>query len=51
MIKDGKEVKTITMRITEEQHREIKVQASKRGLSIKDYILTLVSKDTDKKLI
>jgi predicted DNA binding CopG/RHH family protein len=40
--------KTITIRITEEQHREIKVEAAKRGLTVKDYILELVRKDLEK---
>lgn len=40
--------KTITIRITEDQHREIKVEAAKRGLTVKDYILELVKKDLDK---
>ena len=37
--------KTITMRIDETTHTEIKVRAAKKGLSIKDYILELVKKD------
>ena len=41
------EYKTITIRITEAQHKAIKVEAAKRGLSVKDYLLELVRKDLD----
>lgn len=41
--------KTITIRISEDQHREIKVEAAQRGLSVKDYILDLVRKDLEQK--
>ncbi len=41
--------KTITIRITEDQHRKIKVEAAQRGLSVKDYILELVRKDLEQK--
>ncbi len=41
--------KTITIRITEDQHREIKVEAAQRGMSVKDYILELVRKDLEQK--
>lgn len=41
--------KTITIRITEDQHREIKVEAAQRDLSVKDYILELVRRDLDQK--
>lgn len=40
--------KTITIRITEAQHRAIKVEAAQRGLSLKDYILQLVQADLEK---
>lgn len=40
--------KTITIRITEEQHKDIKIEAARRGLSVKDYILELVRNDLDK---
>lgn len=37
--------KNITLHITEEQRREIILQAMDHGLSLKDYITMLVSKD------
>lgn len=40
--------KTITIRITEDQHKNIKIEAARRGLSVKDYILELVRNDLDK---
>ncbi len=43
------EERTITIRVTSEQHTAIKVEAAKRGLSLKEYILTLVQKDLDSK--
>lgn len=41
--------KTITIRITEEEHRKIKVEAANRGLSIKNYLLELVKMDLERK--
>jgi len=37
--------KTITIRVTEEQYREIKINALEKGQSLKDYILSLVKSD------
>ena len=37
--------KTITMRIDDKLHTEIKVKATQKGMSIKNYILELVRKD------
>lgn len=41
--------KTITIRITADQHKEIKMAALNKGKSVKDYILWLVAKDLEKK--
>lgn len=37
--------KTITMRVDEKLHTEIKIKATQKGITIKDYILELVKKD------
>ncbi|UYO61816.1 type II toxin-antitoxin system HicB family antitoxin [Acetobacterium wieringae] len=37
--------KTITIRINEELHKDIKVHIAKRGISLKDYLLELIEKD------
>lgn len=37
--------KTITMRVDEKLHTEIKIKATQKGNTIKDYILELVKKD------
>ena len=39
--------KTITIRITEEQYKEIKIKAVNKGLTLKDYILALVESDSN----
>ncbi len=41
--------KTITIRVPEELHRDIKIEIAKRGISLKDYILMLVQKNLDSK--
>lgn len=41
--------RTVTIRISKEQHKDIKVAAAKEGVTIKEYILSLVQKDLDKK--
>ena len=40
--------KTITIRVTDEEHRNIKLEATKQGITIKDYVLELVKKDLEK---
>lgn len=37
--------KTITIRIDEELHKDIKVHIAKKGISLKDYLLELIKKD------
>lgn len=37
--------KTITIRIDEELHKDIKVHIAKKGISLKDYLLELIEKD------
>lgn len=37
--------KTITIRIDEELHKDIKVHIAKKGMSLKDYLLELIKKD------
>ena len=37
--------KTISIRITEEFHKEIKIKIAKDGITLKDYILGLIKKD------
>ncbi|MDR1218160.1 MAG: type II toxin-antitoxin system HicB family antitoxin [Treponema sp.] len=37
--------KTITMRIDDKLHTDIKIEAARKGVSIKDYIVELVLKD------
>ena len=41
--------KTITIKVTEEQHRKIKVESALCGMTVKDYLLGLVEKDLDSK--
>lgn len=40
--------KTITIRVAEELHKEIKVKIAQDGISLKDYILELIEKDLKK---
>ena len=42
-------IKNIAFRIEDELHTEIKIQATKEGKSIKEYILELVKKDLENK--
>ena len=37
--------KTITIRIDEELHRDIKIVVAKKGITLKDYIVQLVKDD------
>lgn len=40
--------KTISIRVTEDFHKEIKIKIAKDGISLKDYILNLIKKDLNK---
>lgn len=42
------EEKTITIRIPKDLHRNIKIRAAQKGMSLKDYIVDLVQKDFEK---
>jgi len=44
-----RKIKNIAFQIPDEFHIDIKVQATKEGKSIKDYIIELIKKDLDKK--
>lgn len=37
--------KTITIRITEELHKEIKLKCVQEGVTLKDYLVELIEKD------
>lgn len=37
--------KTITIRIGEDLHKDIKVNIAKKGISLKDYIVELIKQD------
>lgn len=37
--------KTITVRIDDELHKDIKVNIAQKGISLKDYIVQLIKKD------
>ncbi|WP_084424774.1 toxin-antitoxin system HicB family antitoxin [Caloramator sp. ALD01] len=37
--------KTITIRVSEELHRDIKIKIAKEGISLKDYVIGLIEKD------
>lgn len=41
--------KTITVRVTEELHKDIKIRIANEGISLKDYVLGLIQKDLAKK--
>lgn len=40
--------KTITIRVNEELHKEIKIEIAQKGISLKDYVLGLIEKDLEK---
>jgi len=40
--------KTITIRVTQELHKQIKVKIAKKGISLKDYLIDLIEKDLKK---
>lgn len=37
--------KTITIRVPEDFHRQVKVKSASEGLSVKDYLIKLVEED------
>lgn len=37
--------KTITIRITEELHKEVKLKCVQEGVTLKDYLIELIEKD------
>lgn len=40
--------KTITIRISEDLHKTIKIRIAKQGISLKDYLVDLIQKDLAK---
>lgn len=40
--------KTITVRISEDLHRAIKIKIAQEGVSLKDYVVSLIQKDLEK---
>ena len=42
-------IKNIAFLISDELHMEIKIQATKEGKTIKDYIVELIKKDLEQK--
>lgn len=49
MCKEVDNIKNIAFQISDELHMEIKIQATKEGKTIKDYIVELVKKDLEQK--
>lgn len=45
----GGDIKNISFQIDDEFHKEIKIQATKEGKAIKEYIIELIRKDLDTK--
>lgn len=37
--------KTITLRIDEKLHKDIKINIAKKGITLKDYVIGLIKKD------
>ena len=50
-VKGGGQVpeKTITIRVADDLHKEIKIKIAQQGISLKDYILKLIEQDMAKK--
>jgi predicted DNA binding CopG/RHH family protein len=40
--------KTITIRVSEELHKDIKIKIAQEGVTLKDYVLDLIEKDLKK---
>jgi hypothetical protein len=45
----GVVVKTITIRVSDKEYKEIKVAVAEKGITLKDYILGLIRADLDSK--
>lgn len=43
------EIKNVSFQIDEEFHKQLKIQATKEGKGIKEYIIELVKKDLEEK--
>ena len=43
------EIRNIAFPVDDELHREIKIQATREGITTKDYIIALVKKDLENK--
>lgn len=41
--------KTITIRVSEDLHKAIKIRIAEEGISLKDYVVNLIQKDLGKK--
>lgn len=41
--------KTITIRVSEDLHKAIKIRIAEEGTSLKDYVVNLIQKDLEKK--
>lgn len=41
--------KTITVRVSEDLHKAIKIRIAEEGISLKDYVVQLIQKDLAKK--
>ncbi len=41
-------IKTVTIRMPEEMHREIKIKIAQEGVTLKDYLLNLIRADLKK---
>ncbi len=41
----SEKVKTITLRVDEELHKEVKIKIAKEGISLKEYMTKLIEKD------
>lgn len=39
--------KTITIRVSEDLHKAVKIQIAEQGISLKDYIVNLIQKDLE----
>jgi len=42
-------LKNVAFLVTEETHKKIKMEATAQGMTIKDYILSLIERDLSKK--
>ena len=44
-------MKNISVKVDEEFHREVKIQAAKEGVTIQDYVIALITKDLESKKV